>query len=90
MLYCLEICCSYSSLYKVFIGALSVLSLCTGKAVLFPITRPFKENLLYSYETVPLKSYSLVFNMYINDYEHACDRREGSGPASLPKRVEEV
>jgi hypothetical protein len=36
-----------------------------GKAVLFPVTSPFKKNLLYSYETVPLKSYSLVFNMYV-------------------------
>ncbi len=42
-----------------------------GEAVLFPVTRPFKKKLLYSYETVPLKSYSLVVHKYINDYEHA-------------------
>ncbi len=35
-----------------------------GEAVLFPVTRPFKKKLLYSYELVPLKSYSLVVNMY--------------------------
>ncbi len=36
------------------------------KAVLFSVTGPFKGILIYSYETVPLKSYSLVINMYIN------------------------
>jgi hypothetical protein len=35
------------------------------KAVLFSVTGPFKESLIYSYETVPLKSYSLVINIYI-------------------------
>jgi hypothetical protein len=32
--------------------------------VLFSVTRPFKESLLYSYDTAHLKSYSIVINMY--------------------------
>ncbi len=37
----------------------------TGKAVLFPVTKPLIKILLCSHETVPVKSYSQVTNMYI-------------------------
>ncbi len=37
--------------------------------MLFPLTKPFRKNIHYSHETVPLKSYSTVILMYTADYD---------------------
>ncbi len=37
--------------------------------MLFHLTKPFRKNMHYSHETVPLKSYSIVILMNTADYD---------------------
>ncbi len=40
--------------------------------MLLSLTKPFRKNMHYYHETVPLKSYSIVITMYTADYDYIC------------------